>query len=178
MLSWWRDRRETKTRAGHLYAAATDRARDVRLFTDLRVADTVDGRTEMLVLHVALLVDRLGRVAAPRKAEGEALAMALTEAFVTHMDDTLRHIGVGDLAVPRKVKKAAAALYDAHRDYGAALAAGSDATSAWRHALHLHLISRGAAPEADIAGLADHAMASAAALAATSDADMLAGRLV
>jgi hypothetical protein len=38
----------------------------------------------------------------------------------------------------------------------------------------LHLVSRGAAPNADIAGLAEHAMAAAAMLAATSDSDMLA----
>ncbi len=154
-----------------LYKIASGWARDPLLYVDCRVADTVDGRMEMLLLHLTILIDRLGRAG----ADGKPLGQAVAEAFVEHMDDTFRHIGVGDLAVPRKVKRAAAALYDAHLDYGPALGAGEDAASAWRHALHLHLVSRGAAPNADIAGLADHAMALSGRLRAISDVDLLSG---
>ena len=37
------------------------------------------------------------------------------------MDDCLREMGVGDMSVAKKVKKAAAALFDRLRDYGGAL---------------------------------------------------------
>jgi cytochrome b pre-mRNA-processing protein 3 len=174
MLKWWRNRQEATGHAGQLYATASTWAREPHLYTALGVADTVDGRVAMLLLHVSVLTHRLGRIG----PQGHALATGVTEAYVEHMDDTLRHIGVGDLAVPRKVKKAAAALYDAHIEYGAALAADADAASAWRHVLHLHMVSRGASPTADIAGLADHAMALTARLAATSDADLLSGNVV
>lgn len=173
MLNWLLGRQGIDTAAACLYATAASMARAPRLYADLKVADTVDGRLDMLLLHLAILIDRLGRIG----PKGQALATALTEAFVTHIDDTLRHVGVGDLAVPRKVKKAAAALYDAHQDYAPALAAGEDASSAWRHALHLHLVSRGAAPAADIPALADYAQAVAANLRAQADADLLAGRI-
>jgi cytochrome b pre-mRNA-processing protein 3 len=169
MLKWWFGRD-----AGHaqrLYASASDWARQPHLYADLRVADTVDGRMAMLLLHLTILIERLGRAG----LKGQELSLIVTEAFVEHMDDTFRHIGVGDLAVPRKVKKAAAALYDAHMEYSPALAGGEDAASAWRHALHLHLVSRGAAPTADIAALADHAMAVVARLKAIPDAAILAG---
>jgi cytochrome b pre-mRNA-processing protein 3 len=173
MFSWWRSKREYLGPAAQLYAAACGWARAPRLFTDLAVADTVDGRMAMLLLHLTILTDRLGRIG----PQGQKIATGVTEAFIAHMDDTFRHIGVGDLAVPRKVKKAAAALYDAHTDFGPALAGGDDAASAWRHALHLHLVSRGAAPTANIAGLAEHAMAQTARMKALPDADLLAGKL-
>ncbi len=38
------------------------------------------------------------------------MARYLSETFVTDVDDTLREMGVGDMAVPKKVKRAAQAL--------------------------------------------------------------------
>ena len=46
--------------------------------------------------------------------------------FVTDVDDCMREMGVSDIKVPQKVKKAAAALYDRMLEYGAALAADDD----------------------------------------------------
>lgn len=174
MLRWLWAKRDGSAQATELYQSALAWSRDPNLYTELAVADTVDGRVEMLLLHLSILLDRLGHAG----DDGRRLALAVTEAFVEHMDDTFRHIGIGDLAVPRKVKKAAAALYGAHGDYAPALASGDDAPSAWRHALHLHLISRGAAPAADVAGLATHAMALRERLAKLPDGDVLAGRLL
>lgn len=171
MSRWWRGGRKQEPQARRLYQLASEWSREPHLYTSLSVADTIDGRVAMLLLHLTILIDRLGRSG----ESGRNMALGVTEAFVAHMDDTFRHIGVGDLAVPRKVKKAAAALYDAHGDYGRALVAGNDAPSAWRHALHLHLVSRGAAPSADIVGLAEHAQALAAKLAAIEDAEVLNG---
>ena len=45
------------------------------------------------------------------------LARSLAEVFVTDMDDCMREIGVGDLSVPKKVKKAAAGFYERVRAY-------------------------------------------------------------
>ncbi len=171
MLSWWRRNRARSVDARRLFDLASVWSREPRLYADFGVADSIDGRMAMLVLHLTILTDRLSR------SGGQDVARAVTEQFVAHVDDTLRHIGVGDLAVPRKVKKAAAALFDAHVDYGPALTAGEDAAAAWRHAIHLNLVSRAASPGADIPALAIHAMALTARLRAISDADCLAGRL-
>lgn len=173
MLKQWRDRRLAERRAAKIYPAVSEAARDQRLYVDMRVADSVDGRLEMLALHLVLVMDRLRRV----DPDGDVLAQALGEAFVAHMDDTMRAIGVGDLAVPRKVKKAAAALYDAHREYGPALIAAGDARPAWLHALQLRLVSRAMAPAADIEALATHALAWHAQLKALPDASVVDGRL-
>ena len=75
----------------------------------------------MMVLHLVLVLRRLAR-------EGEAGAgsqEALTEAFVIDMDDNMREMTVGDLAVPRQVKRAVAVLHDRYAAYGKALAASA-----------------------------------------------------
>ena len=85
-------------------------ARKARLYEAPSGPDDPTGRLEMLLLHMALVLWRLRR----EGAAGFALARALNEAFVADMDDCMREMGIGDLTVPRKVKKAAAALYN-HR---------------------------------------------------------------
>ncbi len=82
----------------------------------------MQGRFEMIVLHLALAVRRLG-------AQGEVgrlLAQAVIEAFVTDMDDAMREMTFSDLAVPREIKRAAAAVFDRHNAYLAALDGSRD----------------------------------------------------
>ena len=94
-------------------------AREPVFYAAWGVPDTVQGRFEMIALHLVLVLRRLA-------AEGErasAWRRALTEAFVVDLDDGMREMTFGDLAVPREVKRAAAALFDRHRAYLAALGA-------------------------------------------------------
>lgn len=130
MLARWREKRRLRDEAKGLYLEALEASRDPAFYTEHGVADTVDGRFEMLCLHVILLTHQL-----QQREGGEALARAVNEAFVEAMDDTLREVGIGDLSVPRRVKKAAGALYDRHAVYAPALAAeGEAAEVAWRAA--------------------------------------------
>lgn len=82
----------------------------------------------MIILHVFLLVDRIGM----SNERSTRVSRYVTETFVTDMDDCMREMGVGDLTVPKKVKRAAQALgerclgyrHALHEDeYGARLAA-------------------------------------------------------
>jgi cytochrome b pre-mRNA-processing protein 3 len=81
------------------------------------VPDTPEGRFEMIVLHLVLALRRVAR----EEENGRALGQAMTEAFVVDLDDTLREMTVGDLAVPRHVKRAVAVVQDRYARYGAAL---------------------------------------------------------
>lgn len=172
VLAWFRKRQDLARRAEALHAAVVDRARAPHLYVDGRVPDTVDGRFEMVVLHLVLAGERLKRIG----AEGEALSRALNEAFVVAMDDTMRAIGVGDLSVPGKVKKAAAALYDRHTVY-APLVASRAAPDAWQSAFTTTLAAADPTRAADLAHLAAHAVTERDRLAAQPDTDLLAGRL-
>jgi cytochrome b pre-mRNA-processing protein 3 len=97
-----------------LYDRAVAQARRPVFYQTFGVADTMDGRFEMVVFHVAPLVDRL------RDDKGALLpqGQGLFDTFVNDMEGNLRTIGVGDLSVPKKMKKIGEAFYgrfDAYR---------------------------------------------------------------
>ena len=106
--------------ATDLYGRLVAQARTPAFYAVHGVPDTPEGRLELIVLHLVLLFRRLAREGEP----GSDLSQAVSEAFVTDMDDCMREMGVSDISVARKVKKVAAALFDRIRDYGATLEKG------------------------------------------------------
>ncbi|HWV82409.1 MAG TPA: ubiquinol-cytochrome C chaperone family protein [Hyphomicrobiaceae bacterium] len=98
-------------------------ARSEAFYRQHGVPDTVHGRFEMIVLHLALVLARLE----PEGNGGQETGRAMLEAFVEDMDDACRRLGIGDMGVPRHVKKAAAAVLERGNAYRAAMA---DSTSA------------------------------------------------
>ena len=106
-------------RAGlSVYGAIVAQARSEALYRDHGVPDTVNGRFEMTALHVALVAARLQA----EGEEGRELARLTMEAFVADVDDACRRLGIGDMGVPKHVKKAAAAVMERGKTYHAAMA--------------------------------------------------------
>ncbi len=100
-----------------LYGIAVTAAREPFLYIGLGVPDTLDGRFDLVGLHVFLLIQRLTREPAP----GPALAQAIFDAMFSDMDINLREMGVGDLSVGRKVKVMWEAFHGRSAAYAAAL---------------------------------------------------------
>lgn len=164
-------RRRTHERAGFaLYAAAVGAARDPDLYGDGAVPDTLEGRFDVVALHVALVVRRLRREA---DARGAALAQATFDAMFLDMDMNLREMGVGDMSIGKRVKRMWEAFHGRAMAYEAALEAGDRA--ALEEALARN-VWRGEAPEGAAARLAERAMALDASLAAEPFDDFVAGR--
>ncbi len=89
-----------------LYAAIVAAARQPDWYEAGRVPDTIDGRFEVLMLSLSLVLVRMerdGAVAAPASAR-------LAECFVRDMDGQMRETGFGDLVVGKQVTKAMGAL--------------------------------------------------------------------
>lgn len=108
--------------AAALHAAVVARARDPEFYDALAVADTVEGRFEILCLHAFLVLHRL-------KREGEAaapLGQAMVDALFLNLDRALREMGVGDLSVGKRMKKLAQAFYGRLEAYEGALAMPTD----------------------------------------------------
>ncbi|WP_290545997.1 ubiquinol-cytochrome C chaperone family protein [Aestuariivirga sp.] len=84
------------------------------------MADTLDGRFDMIVLHSYLVLDRL-KGAEPRFRQD------LVDEFFRDMDYSLRELGVGDLSVGKKVRKMAEVFYGRVAAYDTALAAEGNA---------------------------------------------------
>jgi cytochrome b pre-mRNA-processing protein 3 len=118
MFGWLATKSNAKNAAETLYGEIVAGARQPIFYQNLGVPDTVEGRFELIAIHLVLVIHRLGQ----EGQQGADLARSINETCMTDLDDNMREIGIGDLAVPRKVKKAAAALYDRHRDILAALA--------------------------------------------------------
>ena len=82
-------------------------ARRPVLFTRYGVADTFEGRFELLALHFALMLRRLGTLPEP----AADVAQDLADLVFRRLDQGLREIGIGDVAVPRRMKVLARAFY-------------------------------------------------------------------
>jgi cytochrome b pre-mRNA-processing protein 3 len=100
-----------------LYGMIVAQARSPVFYRDYAVADTVNGRFDLLLLHVALVVSRL-----MREEAGKPVAQGLFDRFCTDMDDNLREMGVGDLSVPKHMARVGEAFYGRVRAYEQALA--------------------------------------------------------
>jgi cytochrome b pre-mRNA-processing protein 3 len=117
-----------KARIHALYGMIVAQARSRAFYTAYGIPDTLEGRFELLVLHLVLVLRRLGRhpensrsFAAWRRRE--SLGQLLFHAFCRDLDANLREIGVGDLVVPRRMRNFGEAFYGRQAAYQAALEA-------------------------------------------------------
>jgi cytochrome b pre-mRNA-processing protein 3 len=171
MLTWLKSSRDRWQVARSLYGSSVTAARAGAFYAQWGVPDTLQGRFEMIVLHVALTLRRLGT----EGELGKRLSVALTEAFVVDMDDGMRELTFGDLAVPREIKRAAAALFDRHSAYLTALAPQSDKPLAEVLQAQLSYLAPGGL---DAARLAHYVNRCAVALDAQPSKEILSGRIV
>jgi cytochrome b pre-mRNA-processing protein 3 len=109
MLRWLRKQAEAGRRAEELYGSVVAAARQPAFYGTIGVPDTPEGRFELVALHLYLALEGLRGSASPG---AEDLKQRMIEVFVVDMDDCMREMGVGDLTVPKKVKRAAAAFYE------------------------------------------------------------------
>jgi cytochrome b pre-mRNA-processing protein 3 len=150
-----------------LYGAIVAQARDPVFYRDHGVADTVNGRLDLLMLHLALVFERLSQGDAAQKAVGQAVF----DRFCQDMDDHLRQDGVSDLKVPKDMRRLGAAFFGRHRAYISALKVGDrEALSA---ALRRNVFADQESPGLD--ALAAYVEAAALALARQDVAVVAAG---
>ncbi len=115
-----------------LYGAIVAQARSAVFYTRYGVPDTVEGRFELIVLHLVLVLGRLSREnrggpePASKRSPGRTVGQRLFDVFCRDLDDNLREMGVGDLAVPREMRRFGEAFYGRQAAYGAALAAADE----------------------------------------------------
>lgn len=108
-----------------LYQEAVRQARREPFYRGLGVPDTLDGRFEMICLHVYLLLLRLRGTS----EESDRLTQALFDALFADMDQSLREMGAGDLGVGPRVKKMGQGFYGRIAAYDAALTGEGESLS-------------------------------------------------
>lgn len=157
-FAWLGARREKEELVDALYAKAVTQARSPVFYAEREVPDTLDGRFDMLVLHVFLLLHRLGADGKPMKR----ITQALFDLMFADMDRSLREMGVSDMRIGKKVKEMARAFYGRVDAYEPALADEGKLKEALARNLYAGVEVR---PDS-LSAMAQYIMTQAAALAA------------
>jgi cytochrome b pre-mRNA-processing protein 3 len=139
-----------------LYRAIVAQARHPALYVEHRVPDTVEGRFEMIVLHLVLVFNRLKTGARDEVAQGQGAL----DLFFTEVDHQMRQMGVGDLSVPKKMKKVGEAWTGRSRAYDGVLDQADPAVIA-------EALARNVPGEVAADRLASYVLAARAVLAST-----------
>lgn len=153
-----------------LYDAIVAAARQPFFYAQWDVPDSPLGRFEMLSLHMFLFLER-ARGTSPALGD---VAQELTDEFFKDVEHSLRELGIGDMGVPKRMKKLARMFYGRAETYREALAAEDDAALA-------AALSRNVRPDAadwpHAQELARYARRALAHLAGQDESAMLAGRI-
>ncbi len=144
--------------------------RQPALYLEYGVDDTFEGRFELLALFATLVVRRLAQLPAP----APDLSQDLTDRIFSELDAAMRELGVGDLAVPKRIKKFAEAFLGRRKAYDAALSASSQAQLADAIARNVYGLDP-AGSDVRAVRLARYAVAAEAALAEASLDTLLSG---
>ncbi len=127
MIAGWFRKDQTQSQAETLFEGLNEQARRPEFYERARAPDTVEGRFEVLALHMFLIIRRLKRDA----PASDRLSAAIQEVFFRRLDHALRELGVGDLSIGRKIRGLAEAFYGRASAYEKAMGDGArDAISA------------------------------------------------
>lgn len=170
MIRWLMLRRNraqaVRQSVSRIYDGIVAQSRRIEFYRDLAVPDSLDGRFDMLVLHMVLVQRRLKG----ESRDAARFAQALFDHMFVDMDESLREIGVGDMSVGKRVKQMGAAFYGRLEAYEAGLAGHTLEDALARN------VYRGAVPDHDtVRRLADYVRSAERLLATQPVSDVLAG---
>lgn len=111
-----RERDTNRTITASLYEQIVAAARQPAFYSDWGVPDTPLGRFEMISLHMVLAMRRMTEDRALHD-----LAQEITDHFFIEVDHSLRELGVGDVGVPKRIKRLAKMYYGRAGAYSDAL---------------------------------------------------------
>lgn len=157
--------------AHRMYLSLVEQARQPGFYLSCGVPDTADGRFDMIILHAFLVLRRLKK----DHEQTAELAQELFDLMFADMDQNLREMGVGDLAVGKRIKGMASAFYGRVAAYEAGLGAND---SALEEALRRNLY-RKARPEAgQLAAVAGYMRDESARLDGAGVDSLMAGNVI
>lgn len=105
-----------------VYGSIVAQARQPGFYAACGVPDTPTGRYEMIMAHAVLVFRRL-----KQNDDLKDVSQAVFDLFFADMDRSLRELGVGDLSVPKQIKKMGQAFYGRAAAYTEALDGGNEA---------------------------------------------------
>lgn len=117
--------RRARASAKKLYSHCVEQARQPIFYSEMGVPDTIDGRFDMIALHAGLVVNRLRR----EGRTGDRIAQAVFDEMFLNMEISCRQIGIGDLSVPKHIKRMMKAFQGRALHYEDAVKVGQNAVA-------------------------------------------------
>ena len=161
-------RPNSKGPAEALYLGLVRQARQPGFYQHAGVPDTLDGRFDLIVLHLFLLLQRLKGLQSPAAELGQGVY----DVMFADMDRNLREMGVADLGVGKHVKRMVRAFHGRAAAYEMGLAADDAELEA---ALRRNLYGTTTPSSAEVALMAAYLRREAGNLAAQPTQALLAG---
>ncbi len=88
-----------------IYYKIVNISRNSDFYSKYKVPDTTDGRFEILLLHLIILIRKL------KKDRKEHVSQSIVDLMFSSIDLSFREEGVGDLSIPKKMKKVGMVFY-------------------------------------------------------------------
>jgi len=160
-------RRQPEATIRALYGTIVAQARHPSFYLSYGVPDSTTGRFEMIVLHQTLLLRRLRQAGMPDHMG--LMGQAVFDLFCRDMDHNLREMGVGDMAVPKEMRRMGEAFYGRAAAYDHALDTGDERALAI--VLARNVLGEASVPD-EARRLARYVWEAMRRLAATSEASL------
>lgn len=112
MFNWLKRKSPNERQAQAIYHDIMARMRTPKLYEEYGVEDSFDGRFNIMSLHLALRM---------MTTADEKLRQAMFDVFFGHMETSLREIGIGDMGMPKHMKKMMTAFKGRTAAYAQAL---------------------------------------------------------
>lgn len=157
--------------AHKIYVRIVEQARQPTFYLVHGVPDTPDGRFDMIAVHAALVLRRLRR----DRPLSDSLAQAVFDLMFADLDHNLREMGVGDLAVGKRIKGMAMGFYGRLAAYEQGLEELSGAGLA--EALRRNVYRHGPPTAEQLAAIAAYVRREAESLDRADSKSLLAGEL-
>lgn len=172
IFSLFRKKNNNQAIVEQQYAALTNGARQPFFYSDLGVPDSVMGRLEMISAILIVYFRRTSKAS----VGVQQISQEIVDAFFQDVDHSIRELGVGDLSVPKRMKKLAGRFYGRMESYSEALNAKDKEKLAEALKRNFHPQALELAP--DMSGLAEYLLFAEAQLADLPDDTLLSGLLV
>ncbi len=112
----FKQKNRIETAAEDLYEFALINTREEIFYKDAGVPDTFDGRFDLLLLHIYIQMHRI-----MDEADYVKISQKLFDITFRDMDQTLREMGIGDMGIPKHMKRMMKAFNGRMHAYQAAL---------------------------------------------------------
>ncbi len=151
------------------YVTLVAQSRKPWFYANQAVPDTVDGRFDVIILHLFLIIHRLR---GEQNEDAAHFARALSEVFFSDMDRNIREMGSTDTGVGKRIKNMAQAFYGRLHAYESGMLSAGTLRAALKQNLYR---AEGSTTESQLAEMESYMKRNRDALAAQPVSELLAG---